>query len=223
MHIIGCWNCLWAGSIQDKIAAGYECYRALAGRCSEQFNMQCTKLRKLRYLLIILINFVVALLGACTPPEPLNSERIAQRYGNYGIDVLRSDNNRRLSRLYSTDDGRKTTRTLALVEFATAIHPKLIREHRRVLAGESIGTVFKESGWIIDKISSRYCKAQFDLASMPALSGMDIELPATLAVHSYVFHVQKGTLSIDYATITEIHHPDYLQPADLSTGYLADC
>jgi hypothetical protein len=185
--------------------------------------MRCNRLKKLHYLLIILTYSGVLLLGACTPPVPLNSERIAQRYGNYGIDVLQSGDKRRLSSLYSTDGGRKTTRTLALVEFTAASHPKLTREHRRILAGESIGTVFKEEGWTIDKISSRYCKAQFDLASMPALSGMDIELPAMLAVHSYAFHVQKGTLSIEYATITEIHHPDYLQAADLTDGYLADC
>jgi hypothetical protein len=185
--------------------------------------MRCTRLKILHYLLIIMTSSGVALLGACAPPVPLNSERIAQRYGNYGIDVLQSGNNRRLSSLYSTDDGRKTTRTLALVEFTATLHPKLTREHRRILAGESIGTVFQEQGWTIDKISSRSCKAQFDLESMPALSGMAIELPATFAVHSYVFHVQKGTLSIDYATITEIHHPDYLQAADLTDGYLADC
>jgi len=185
--------------------------------------MKLIGLSKFHYLLILLGYSGVALLGACNPAVPLNSERIAQRYGNYGIEILRSDNNRRLSSLYSTGDGQKTTRTLALVDFSATIHPKLAREHQRILAGESIGAVFKEQGWTIEKVSSRYCGAIFDLASIPELSGMDIELPARLAMHSYVFRVQKGGLSIDYATITEIHHPDYLQGADLTDGYLADC
>jgi hypothetical protein len=114
-------------------------------------------------------------------------------------------------------------RTLALVEFSAADVAEIAVEHRRILAGGSIGAVFKEAGWTIDKISSHYCWSNSSLQSMPDLQRMNIPFPATLATHTYVFNVQKEASSINYATITEIHHPDYLQAADLTNEYLEDC
>jgi hypothetical protein len=175
------------------------------------------------YLLVLLYLSGPVLLSACNPSPPLNSERIAQRYGNYGIEVLQAGDSRRTSSLFSMDAGHKTMRTLALVEFAAGNDPLLATEHRRILAGESIGTVFKESGWTISKVSSHVCQAQLGLNEMPELSRMEIVLPATLASHQYVFRVHKGEDSIDYAIITEIHHPDYLRAADLGSGDLVSC
>ena len=160
---------------------------------------------------------------SCATAPSLNSERIEQRYGNYGIEILQSGNNRRLTSLYSVSDGQKTMRTLALVEFTAPDDPQLLSEHQRILGGESIGAVFKEEGWIIDKISLRYCLSRFDLQSMPELSRMRLNHPDTLATRRYVFRVQKGETSVNYATITEIHHPDYLQAVDLTPEDLDDC
>ena len=185
--------------------------------------MQSVTLSRFRYLLFILNFSSPAFLGACSPSAPLNSERISERYGNYGIEVLQSNNGRRLSSLYSTDDGQKIMRTLALVEFIGADNPQLANEHERIISGESIGAVFKEEEWAIEKISSRFCQSNLDLDLMPELSRMDIDLPARFATHHYIFRVQKGESSIDYASITEIHHPDYLQTGDLTNGNLADC
>lgn len=47
----------------------------------------------------------------------LNSERIAQRYGSYGIEVLASDCGLRVSDLYSGEQTDRVTRTLAVVRF----------------------------------------------------------------------------------------------------------
>jgi hypothetical protein len=185
--------------------------------------MQVFRLIKLHYSLFFLVFSGSPFLVSCAPAAPLNSERIEQRYGNYGIEILQTGNNRRLSSLYSVRDGQKTMRTLALVEFTATDDEPLAREHQRILAGESIGAVFKEEGWTIDKISLRYCLSQLDLQSMPELSRMRLSHPATLATRSYVFRVQKDKTSINYAIITEIHHPDYLRAADLTPEDLADC
>jgi len=180
-------------------------------------------LRIYRYLLVLLLFSEPFLLGACTSSTQLNSERIAERYGSFGIEILQSGDDRRLSSLYSVSEGKKTMRTLALVDFRAANDSNIVQEHERILAGESIGAVFKESGWTIDKISSHYCQTQLDFNSLPELLRMEIELPATLATRRYTFRVRKGAVTIDYANITEIYHPDYLQAADLTSANLVDC
>ena len=114
-------------------------------------------------------------------------------------------------------------RTLALVDFSAANDSNIVHEHERILAGESIGAVFRDSGWTIDKISSRYCQTQLDFDAMPELLRMEIVQPATLATRRYIFRIRKGAVIIDYASITEIYHPDYLQAADLTSVNLADC
>ena len=170
-------------------------------------------------LLFIKLSIFLIFLSGCDSSTPLNSERIAQRYGNYGIEVLFAGDQKRISNLYSEADGRKTMRTLALVQFTAADAPEIANEHRQILGGGSIGAVFKKAGWTIDKTSSRYCLSKTDLESLPDLARMGIPPPATLATRIYVFHVRKGTISIDYATITEFYHPDY-QPVDEN---LDDC
>ena len=48
---------------------------------------------------------------------------------------------------------------------------------------------------------------------------MKIALPATLATHHYLFTVTRDERSWNYATITEIHHPQYLTVEDLHDLY----
>lgn len=181
------------------------------------------RLTYLYYLLFLNVFLTIGSLSACAPAPLLNSERIAQRYGNYGIEIMHAGDGRRISNLYSEEDGRRTMRTLALVEFTAADAAEIATEHQHILAGGSIGAVFKEAGWTIEKVSSHYCLSRVDLASMPELKRMDIDFPATLATYTYVFQVKKAASSINYATITEIYHPDYLQADPLANGYLDDC
>jgi hypothetical protein len=165
-----------------------------------------------------------SVLSAChATPAPLNSERIAQRYGNFGIEILYAGDLHRTTSLYSESNAGITMRTLARVEFTAADNPNVATEHELILDGGSIGAVFKEAGWTINKVSPQYCLLQADFESLPELQRMEILLPANLATHTYVFRVQKEALSIDYATITEIHHPDYLQAEDFANGNLDDC
>ncbi len=149
----------------------------------------------------------------------LNSERIRQSFGTYGVDVLSSDNKRRISSLYSIDGRKKTTRTYAVVDFVESDTSALAREHALVGSGDSIGEVFRAAGWSIEK--RHLFIGEFDVPAAYAYIGelMRIALPQILAVHVYHFVVNKNEQSYSYARITEIHHPDYLSAADLQQIY----
>jgi hypothetical protein len=60
---------------------------------------------------IIGILLLAAFGAAPITAQILNSERIEQTFGSYGIDVIASDALLRVSNLYSRHDGEKITRT----------------------------------------------------------------------------------------------------------------
>ena len=140
----------------------------------------------------------------------LNSERIERKFGNYGIQVIEHSSRIRVSNLYSATVSGKTTRTLAIVFYPTKIHPPFADEHRKIVVGGSIGSVFKDKGWSISK-KHRYFG---EISSSPEYRGLyqmmgGIE-PSNLTVHVYDFNISKEGEEFKYATISEIHHPDYL-------------
>ncbi|MEJ2172494.1 MAG: hypothetical protein P8X59_06870 [Woeseiaceae bacterium] len=149
-------------------------------------------------------------LSACQAPAPLNSERIADRYGSYGVEILSASDLRRVTSLYSGAGVDKTMRTLAVVDFESATDSRIATEHAAIIAGGSIGAVFKEHGWLIHKDTVELCEQKFDSDRFPSLALMQIPLPQLLAVHRYRFSVSRNRISIDYALITEVYHPDYL-------------
>ena len=152
-----------------------------------------------------------------TLPGPLlNSERIAMEFGSYGIDVLESDARVRVSNLYSLHQGIKICRTFAVVHFPESIESAYSVEHEAILSGQSIGAVFAQHGWTIEKIN-RYFGIFRSTDRVADLMGE--VAPQPLAVHLYDFKVSKPGTSLIYATIAEIHHPDYLSVADLQSIY----
>jgi hypothetical protein len=166
--------------------------------------------------------FLLFFVSACASQDTsggLNSERIRQDFGSYGVDVLSTENKRRISSLYSIDDGRKTTRTYAVVDFMDGETTALAREHALVESGGSIGEVFRAAGWSIEK--RHLFIGEFDVPASYAKIGtlMRIALPRVLATDVYLFVVNKNTQSFNYARITEIHHPDYLSATDLERIY----
>ena len=174
-------------------------------------------MRRAYLLPIACLAFVLA---ACsTPGQTLNSERIEQTFGSYGVDVLQSDDAGRVASLYSGSGDEKVTRTFAVVSFAGRISPALAREHAAVLSGESLGAVFKSAGWAIEK--HNVFVGQLALSAAHATVGelMRIGLPAELAAHVYLFVVSKDNRSYNYATIVELHHPQYLSLDDLRDIY----
>ncbi|MEM8952687.1 MAG: hypothetical protein AAGD22_00905 [Verrucomicrobiota bacterium] len=144
----------------------------------------------------------------------LNSERIKQRYGTYDIKLISQTHTGRVSNLYSTDNGIPTTRTLAFVRFHAPSPPKDIESlHHTIVAGASLGATFKQAGWQVIKHRHRLGSASISThaSHAPNIARlMQLTLPITLAAHSYQLDVRKGDQVIPYATLTEIHHPDYL-------------
>ena len=147
---------------------------------------------------------------------PLNSDRIEAKYGSYDITVLDQNRRWRVSSLASRHDGRQVTRTLALVRFERPGSKPLAHEDRRIRAGESIGTTFRESGWRISKPTIFLDNVTIGTEAPALAQLMAVELPVTLAVHAYRFNVRKTPERYTYATIVELHHPDYLSVADLA-------
>ncbi len=147
-----------------------------------------------------------------TPAEALsrpllNSERIAQEFGSYGIDVLSSDDSVRVSNLYSVHGEIKISRTFAVVRYPVEIDAELSFEHQAILAGQSIGAVFTQRGWAVEKIH-RYFGV---IPSSERVAGLMGGLaPQPLAVHIYDLFVSQAGRALLYATIAEVHHPDYL-------------
>jgi hypothetical protein len=148
--------------------------------------------------------------------ELLNSERIEQRFGSYGLDVLAQDAAVRVSSLYSTHEGVATCRTFAIVRYPTHIDPLLGEAHAAIVAGGSIGAVFTAQGWQVRKTHLHYGALQ----ATGTLAGLMRVAPGTrLAAHVYVLDVVKSERALEYAALVEIHHPDYLQAADLELIY----
>jgi hypothetical protein len=136
---------------------------------------------------------------------PLNSERIAQRFGSYGIAVIASDSRVRVSNLYSEDGGTRTCRTFAIAA-----------EHDEIARGGSIGAVFAAHGWQVVKANLRYFEVD---APERVASLMRIAAGTRLAAHAYELDVARDGRSIEYALLVEIHHPDYLRVEDLRSIY----
>jgi len=162
----------------------------------------------------------LALLGACAITAPgLNSDMIRDSFGSYGVDILRSDETRRVSSLYSGSDDSKTTRTYAVVDFTGRSAALMAAEHRAIVSGSSIGTTFRDAGWVIRKQHLFIGELEIPASYGEIATLMRIELPRTLATHQYLFVISKGERSFSYATITEIHHPDYLSASQLRMTY----
>jgi len=162
----------------------------------------------------------LAWLSACGGDASLlNSDRIEERYGSYGVEIIDSDARGRRSNLYSVHDGQRICRTYAVVRFlagATAgDEPALRAAHARVLDGASIGATLREAGFTVHKRSLAAGALPLPVTEPAWGRLMGLSSVAGLAVYEYRLSINKGSQSIDYAEITEVYHPDYLRPADV--------
>lgn len=166
---------------------------------------------------------LAAALSACSlQPELLNSERIKQRFGNYGIDVIEQNSGIRRSNLYSIDNGVRTCRTYAVVKFIDPSLAEIAAVHEAVLGGRSIGATFKDAGWQINKKTSYIGSAQISDAQHANAKMMRLHAPVNVGVHAYQLSIEKGSRFIHYATIVESHHPSYLTQTELAEIYPLD-
>jgi hypothetical protein len=166
---------------------------------------------------------VAAALDACAhESERLNSERIADRFGSYGIDVVSSEPGLRRSNLYSSENGVSTCRTYAVVRFVDEPNALIDTEHAQILAGKSIGAIFKASGWAILKETLHVGTVKLDDPAHPVATLMRLEISADVAMHVYRLLLKKSDQAIEYATLIELHHPDYLGVSGLLNLYSID-
>jgi len=149
----------------------------------------------------------------------LNSDLIRQEFGSYGVDVLYSSDQRRVSSLYSGEPGQEITRTLAVVDFNAAMSSTMASEHRRILSGGSIGETFRSAGWHIEKQHIFIGELTVTDSHPDIADLMQIGLPRQLASHVYVFAVSKDEKTLSYATIYEFHHPDFITSDELEAFY----
>jgi hypothetical protein len=148
--------------------------------------------------------------------ELLNSERITQRFGSYAITVLESDGHVRVSSLNSEEPDGRICRTFAIVKYPDNVDPAFASEHDEIVRGGSIGAVFASHGWRVGKTNLRF----LEVDATPRIAElMHVAAGTRLAAHAYVLDVTKDGRSIEYALLVEIHHPEYLQLADLSAIY----
>lgn len=155
-------------------------------------------------------------------PEYLNSQKIEARYGSYAVDMLASDGLTRQSALSSMDERGKVCRTFALTRFTEAADELGLDIQKRIRDGASIGATLKEGGWNILKATIHIGSIHIDDGEHPVLSLMRLDVPQTLALHVYRLTIEKNGESLDYATISEMHHPDYLSEADVRKLFTID-
>jgi len=149
----------------------------------------------------------------------LNSERIFQQFGSYGIELINQEDDFRQTSLYSEGEQGRVTRTFASVKFLMPVNPGIEPLHQLILKGSSIGSTFKADGWHIDK----YGLLVDELEIRPenkVFELMQLEKPQSLALHLYLFTVSKNSIpAVNYALIAELHHPDYMSIQTLHETY----
>lgn len=148
-----------------------------------------------------------------------NSDRIRLKFGNYGIEVVENGLRIRVSNLYSVAEGIKTNRTFAVVMYPAVIDPAFSIEHDAIIKGQSIGIVFREHGWLIEKRHQHISELETtsDLSGIRTVFG-DIGTSRPV-VHVYSLFIKKHNTEFHYASIAEVHHPDYLDFEELKAIY----
>jgi len=148
-----------------------------------------------------------------------NSDRIRLKFGSYGIEIVENGIRIRVSNLYSESAGVKTNRTFAVVMYPAVIEPAFRKEHEAIINGQSIGDVFKKNGWLIDK-RHQYIGELENFADSSAVHSVFGDIGAVRPViHVYSLFVKKDKNVFHYASIAEVHHPDYLELKELKTVY----
>ena len=155
-------------------------------------------------------------------PALLNSERIERQFGSCGIAVLPSEAGLRRSSVYSVQDDEQVCRTYAIVRFAEQPEEWYREEHAKILAGNSIGAVFRSHGWEVRKQTLYIGSLPLPDSRAAICELMQLPVPGKLALHVYQLLLVRDTQAFEYATIIEAHHPDYLSENALRDLYKYD-
>ncbi|MDX1481395.1 MAG: hypothetical protein R3315_06960 [Woeseiaceae bacterium] len=154
-------------------------------------------------------------------PQPvLNSERIASVFGNYGVELLAQSAAERTSCLYSVSAQQRTCRTLAVVLFAADADHGIAVSMQRIRAGASLGATLQADGWAVAKRNRWLADYDVDPVAMPVVARLlRLQRRERLALHVYDLEAVRSDRRLQIATVIELHHPDYLDAADLRRIY----
>ena len=169
------------------------------------------------------VTVLAAALSSCVvEPELLNSERIQSEFGSFGIEIIAYVGGIRRANLYSVQNDVRTCRTYAVVRFDNVPADVIGAEHAQIIAGESIGATFKESGWRIYKETRHIGELQSARDEHSIRSMMHVDREQKLAMHVYRLLLRKDEQMIEYATIVEVHHPEYMTEQRLYDLFAVD-
>lgn len=150
----------------------------------------------------------------------LNSERIERYFGSYSVQVLEESAELRVSSLNSRELSGPVCRTLAVVRYAGQPRPPSLQmAHREILRGGSIGATLTAAGWRVEKTTRYLGELSLTADDLRLRELMQINAEDSLALHIYDLHGVRDRQRVAYATIVEIHHPDYLSASDLARIY----
>ena len=159
---------------------------------------------------IAIVAFGCVALSCVSNSLELNSEHIARKFGNYHLEVLETNENVRVSNLYSMEPAGPVCRTFSVVGLTEDVNEDFAAEHAKILEGGSIGAVFRRNGWTVEKRHLYIGEMQIGRQAVRVTGLMRIKPPANTAVHIYLLAISKNGNSFDYAMIAEVHHPVYL-------------
>ncbi|MDG1065702.1 MAG: hypothetical protein P8O91_05755 [Luminiphilus sp.] len=142
----------------------------------------------------------------------MNSDKIRERFGHYGVELLKQDTRTRLASLYSLSGERRVTRTLALTRFELPTHPEVEAQDAQIRSGESIGATLRNAGWTILKNETVDCQVTAG-QRFALLGGSTLSPEDNVLLRIYTLNVSKQDLAIDYAIIAEAYHCDHIAPS----------
>lgn len=147
--------------------------------------------------------------GEVTPT--LNSDAIKATFGSYGVEVIYQADGTRVANLYSGHGADKVCRTLAVTEFTQPINESLLKSHRAILAGASIGATLRTAGFTINKKLLIKTEVPANEAFV-ALANSTTTVGTPLFTKVYALFAETRDSSMPYAVIAEAYHPAHFPP-----------
>jgi len=183
-------------------------------------NPMNTAQRKLRWGLALLV--LALLVPGCrkdlaeqVTPSLLNSERIAQRFGSYGVRLLEQDGPLRVACLYSQELNGEPCRTVAVTLLDQPPPEELAAVAAAIDAGASLGATLKSAGWTVVKRHHLVSEHDAGIDFARLLHWPDGSPPPKVAVLAYELWAERGAVAHRFARIAEAYDPAYLDISEL--------
>ncbi len=183
------------------------------------FREKVNKLLKYIKIYILFLALVGGVLGcAASSDPPLNSERIHDRFGSYGVRLLKQAAPWRVSCLFSREATGEICRTLAVVRFAEYVPDALQAPLQQVREGASLGATLADAGFAISKANVSFAVLTRETTAYETVLKLfnlpDPSVRPALATHMYDLQATRDGTRVPVARLLEVHHPAYLRPGE---------